>query len=323
MIATLVAATLLAAGPQQVCGITDKRLSEISGLAATATGYVVVNDGSDDADRRRIFFLDRDCEVSRTVKYPSRPRDTEDLAVGPDGTVWVADIGDNSRTRTTIALWRLEPGGRKPELIRMAYPDGAHDAEAMLSTPGGTPIIVTKTAGSAGVYVPDGLLSTGKTTTLRLAGSVSLPSTATSNPFGLPGRMVITGGAVSPDGRRAVLRTYADAFEFDVPDGDVVEAITKGKPRETPLPDEPQGESIAYSPDGTSLLTVSEVNQPPANVLRYPLIVPSPPASPAPVAVVAPPDRSPRFPAGALFTGGVLLLAAAALAVGLILRRRR
>ena len=34
-------------------------------------------------------------------------------------------------------------------------------------------------------------------------------------PFSFAGRLLITGGAVSLDGRFAVLRTYADAFEFD------------------------------------------------------------------------------------------------------------
>ena len=57
---------------------------------------------------------------------------------------------------------------------------------------------------------------------------------------------------MSPDGTRIVLRTYADAFEWDVPDGDIVTAVTTGKPRVTPLADE-FGESIAYTPDGEDL----------------------------------------------------------------------
>ena len=49
---------------------------------------------------------------------------------------------------------------------------------------------------------------------------------------------------------RVALRTYTAAYEWDVPDGDVVKAITTATPRITPLPDEPQGESIAYTADG-------------------------------------------------------------------------
>jgi hypothetical protein len=141
---------------------------------------------------------------------------------------------------------------------------------------------------------------------------------------------MITGGAVSPDGRWVVLRTYADAFEFDVPGGDLVRAVTSGTPRAMPLPDEPQGESITYSPDGTALLTVSEATDQPADLLRYPLA--DRPATAAPTAAIptttaaAPPvtvaARRDRVPAGALLTGAVLIVAAAALGLAVARRRR-
>ena len=96
------AATAGTAAGTPVCQVRDDRLREISGMVATDDGYVVINDGADDEARRRIFFLDQRCAVVRTVSFPSRPRDTEDLAIGRDGTIWVADIGDNDRSRPTI-----------------------------------------------------------------------------------------------------------------------------------------------------------------------------------------------------------------------------
>ncbi|MCO1598946.1 hypothetical protein M8C17_27715 [Micromonospora sp. RHAY321] len=266
-----------------VCEVRDDRLTEISGMAATDTGYVVVNDGADSEANRRIFFLDRRCAVVRTVGYPSRPRDTEDLAVGPDGTVWVADIGDNDRSRETVALWRLAPDADRPVLHRMTYPDGPHDAEALLIDAGGRPLIITKGGGSVSLYAPATALRPAATTPLAPVGQVDLPNSTTSNPYSFLGRGVVTGAANAPDGRRVVLRSYADAFEYDVPDGDVVAALTTGTPRVTPLPDEPQGESITYSRDGRSLLTVSESADQPAGtrptVLRYPAST-APAASP-------------------------------------------
>ncbi|WP_107076278.1 hypothetical protein [Micromonospora sp. MH33] len=124
----------------------DSRLTEISGMVATDDGFVVVNDSADEEPRRRIFFLDRECAVVRTVPYPSRPRDTEDLAMGVDGTIWAADIGDNNRSRQAIAVWTLAPGADRPVLHRMTYPDGPHDAEALLLTGDGRPLIVTNRA---------------------------------------------------------------------------------------------------------------------------------------------------------------------------------
>ncbi|SIQ92417.1 esterase-like activity of phytase family protein [Micromonospora avicenniae] len=272
-----------AAPGERACEVRDPRLTELSGMVATDDGFVMINDGADDEARRRIFFLDRDCAVVRAVPYPTRPLDTEDLAVGADGTVWVADVGDNDRSRETIAVWKLAPGADRPVLHRMRYPDGPHDAEAMLVTGDGRPVVVTKF--SANLYAPTAALRPGVTVPLAKVGQVKLPASTTSNPYGLLGRSAVTGAATAPDGRRVVLRTYADAFEFDVADGDVIAALTGGTPRATPLPDEPQGESVSYSPDGRSLLTVSETADQPAGtrptVLRYPLTAAAPSGSPA------------------------------------------
>ena len=332
--------------PRATCRITDDRLVELSGLVTTPGGYVVVNDGADDASGRRIFYLDQRCKVVRTVKYPSRPRDTEDLAQAPDGTLYVGDIGDNGQNRETVALWRLTPGARTPKIFRLAYPDGPHDAEALLAGADGTPVIVTKDPVTAGVYVPDGPPRAGTTTPLRRAGSVSVPMTGTSNPFGFAGHVVITGGAVSADGTRAALRTYADAFVYDVPDGDLIRALTGGSPRQIALPDEPQGESIAFSPDGTALVTVSELADRPAGtaipLLRYPLsgLAPAaaPPASspaagpatssPSPSAAVPAPAAAAQpggggLPTGAVIAGVALLGGALCLLVAVLTRRRR
>lgn len=281
-----------------MCQVRDSRLNEISGMAATDTGFVVVNDSADEEPRRRIFFLDADCTVVRTVRYPSRPRDTEDLAIDADGTVWVADIGDNDRSRQTVALWKLPPDGTRPVLHRMTYPDGPHDAEALLFDRD-RPIIVTKQAGAAGLYAPAGDLKPGATVPLERVGQASLPGTTTSNPFSFPGRAVVTGAATAQDRRRVALRTYADAFEFDVADGDVISALTSGIPRIVPLPDEPQGESITYSRDGRFLLTVSEAADQPAGtkptILRYPVPAIAPATSQVAGTAPTAADRSESF----------------------------
>ena len=83
---------------------------------------------------------------------------------------------------------------------------------------------------------------------LEKAGEFSLPKSTTPNRFAAAGRLTITGAARSPDGKRIAVRTYADAFEWDVQDGDLVKTLTTGTPRMTPLED-PFGEAIAYSTD--------------------------------------------------------------------------
>ncbi|WP_213454439.1 NHL repeat-containing protein [Rhizomonospora bruguierae] len=333
-------AAAAAAGPQRLCTITDDRVDEPSGLGLVPGGYVTMNDSSDLASHRKIFFLDHRCRVTRVVGYPSRPRDPEDLAVTPDGTVWVGDIGDNDRSRQTVALWRLRRGAQAPTLYRLTYPDRAHDAEALVVTPAGQVFIITKDPLTPIVYTPSGPLRAGGTTPMKRLGTVTLPATDTSNPFGFAGRAVVTGAALAPGGDRVVIRTYADAFEFPVRDGDVAGALTgTARPARVPLPDEPQGEAVTYGADGRWLLTLSEkgpAGKPPT-ILRYPSALPPGPATTPPATAPSTPtatasprtvgaaDRSPAGPARWLppLGVGVVGVAAAGLVAVIVLRTGR
>jgi hypothetical protein len=289
-------ASVAATGPgQTVCTINDRQLVELSGMAATANGYVVENDSNSNGDAIRVFFLDSQCRRKSAVNYPTRARDPEDLALQADGTIWVADTGDNplNPSRENIGLWRVPAGGTgKITLYHFTYPsgDGPHDAEALLLGSDNSPIFVTKAVtGPAGIYVPTGQLDpSGKAVPLKKVGQFQPQRTGTDNPVGVPGQNTVTGGAKSPDGKRVALRTYSDAYEWDVPDGDVIKAITGSKPRITPLPGEPLGEAIAYSPDGSSFLTVADQTGP-VKILRYRPAVATTVPTRAPGGVASPP----------------------------------
>lgn len=273
---------------KKVCGLADNRLTEISGMVATGSGYTVVNNGSGLDSHKKIFILDSKCAVSKTVSFSGNgANDPEDLAVAKDGTLWVADIGDSDKSRDTIALWKLAKGSTNPVIYRLSYPDGKHDAGALVMGANGIPVIVTKDATTPRLYSPVGALQTNKIVKLQKVGTLTLPKTTTSNPLAAPGRLVVTGGAVSPDGSKVTLRTYADAVEFDVTNGNLVDSIVKGVPRVTPLPDEPRGEAITYSADGTTFVTVSQTAQATdgsnPTLLRYTPAVPTASKSPATV----------------------------------------
>src|SRR5262249_20313262 len=112
--------------------------------------------------------------------------------------------------------------------------------------------------------------------------------TNTPNGLGVVGNMVVTGGANSPDRKKVALRTYSDAYEWDVPDSDVVKAITNTTrpPRVTALPGEIGGEAIAYSLDGKAFYTVNDVENSTdtATILTY---VPAAAARPSPAVPAA------------------------------------
>ncbi|MFD1151818.1 hypothetical protein, partial [Saccharothrix hoggarensis] len=239
-----------------VCAVTDPRLEELSGLASDGAQWFAVNDS--DNGRLLIQVLDRNCAITRTITTPNNPFDVEDLALAPDGTLWAADTGDNGKTRETVALHAISPDGTA-RLYRLTYPDGKHDAEALLLDGAGIPHIITKeTIGSPLVYRPVSGLNEGAPTPMEQVARVPISgSSTTGGPLtnSVVTRLV-TGAAMARDGKVAALRTYTDAYLFPVPDGDLARAL-ESDPVRVPLAGEPQGEAIAFDPDGT-LLSASE-----------------------------------------------------------------
>jgi hypothetical protein len=254
------------AGPSVQCQITDPRLPEVSGLVALGDRVLAMNDGGDQV---AVHLLDAACQVIDVHTAAVDPYDPEDLAVAADGTVWLADTGDNNATRTTVALLALRTDGTTG-VYRLAYPDGAHDAEALLLAPDGTPYLVTKEVlGASGVYSPASPLVDGGTAALARVAGVTMTLTGTEGgPVGRAGQLLVTGGAVSADGRRLALRTYTDAHVWSLAGEDVVGALA-ADPVTIPLPPSPQGEAISFSADGLALLVASEGL--PSDLTRVPL----------------------------------------------------
>jgi hypothetical protein len=157
------AAPVEAAPPTTRCQISDPRLAELSGLVAVGDQMLAVNDGGEQAT---VHLLDAACQVVDVHTAAVDPYDPEDLALGADGTVWLADTGDNNVNRPTVALIALRPDGTTG-VYRLTYPDGPHDAEALLLAPDGTPYLVTKEVlGASAVYRPASALVDGGTVAL-------------------------------------------------------------------------------------------------------------------------------------------------------------
>jgi hypothetical protein len=273
---------------QPVCNV-DASLGGLTGLVATASGgYAVVNKAN--TYTMKVYLLDNKCQRTGSVTYTGNPnggaRDPRDL-ISPDGaTFWVADTGDDIQnpSRPTIALWKLPANGTKGTMYHFTYPDGAHPADAMLLNGDGTPIFVTRVAsGPSGIYVPDGQMVPLTPVKLKKVGQFTPQHTGTDNKLGPVGEQSVTGGAVAPDGKHVALRTLSDAYEWSVPDGDVVKALTTTNPVITPLPSEPDGEAITYSRDGKSFLSLtSQASGDTWSILSYtPAVAPSPTKSAA------------------------------------------
>ncbi|TYP83682.1 hypothetical protein [Blastococcus xanthinilyticus] len=306
--------------PTVRCSITDPRLAELSGLVVVGDQMLALNDGGEQVT---VLGLDGDCTVIDVQTAPVDPYDPEDLAVGPDGTVWIADTGDNGADRATVALHVLRPGG-VPSLYRLTYPDGPHDAEALLMAPDGTPYVVTKEVlGASGVYRPAGPLVDGGTVALERVAAVNLTLTGTpGGPVGRAGQLMVTGGAVAADGSALALRTYTDAYVWPLAGSDVAGALG-GDPVHIPLPESPQGEAISFAADGKALLVASEglpsaVTVVPLPAAAVPAVAAAEPSGP-PLPSFADLARSDRSP----ITAALIAAAVATVVVWLGSRLRR
>lgn len=265
---SLVVAALTAAAtpatPAQLCTLQDPRLTESSGLAVSGATLYTHNDSGDGP---RFFALDRGCRTVATYTLVGAGAvDWEDMARGA-GALWLGDIGDNGSSRASVVVYRVPEPGSRPAVQRVAasayrfrYEDGPHDAEALLVHPGtGQLFVVTKTyTGTAGVYAAPQHPSLHAVNVLTGVGTLRLrPSGTAGGPLGVVGQLAVTGGDVSADGERVVVRTYTDAYEWTVTGGDLAGAFA-GSPSRTSLPATDQGEAISYDSDGRSWITTSE-----------------------------------------------------------------
>ncbi|MFM7617670.1 MAG: hypothetical protein ACKO72_09480 [Actinomycetes bacterium] len=253
--------------------LVDPALVEISGIAASRTTAGVWWVHNDSGDTARVFALDDTGAVRATLTLPGVTAiDFEDLAVG-EGPIagvnhlYVGDIGDNAAVRPEILVHRMvEPSvpltGSTTgtvtgvETLRLAYPDGPHDAEALAIDPVSHSILViTKSlaGGAQTVYRASTATAPGATVTMTVAGTVTTTT-------GLAG--AITGADLTRDGLQLAVRTYGGvrvvARNADLPLDRFVAGATGSVSCTGPVPAEIQGEAIGFRADGRGYVTVSE-----------------------------------------------------------------
>jgi hypothetical protein len=240
-------------------------LTESSGLAASQRHegvYWTMNDGGAPV----LFAFDRSGVARGKVRVTGvKVVDWEGLSLGPGPVkgrsyLYIGDIGDNALRRKSITVYRVEEpdlddAATKPaEAIRLTYPDGPHDAEALAVHPRtGDLYVVIKSRERNGVYKAAAPLSTKRVNRLKHIADANLPGGALLTL--MVGR--VTGGDISPDGRRVVLCDYLQGWEASVPGSDF-DRVWKAKWRSIGLGARGQGEGIAYSSDGRSVLATSE-----------------------------------------------------------------
>jgi len=261
--------------PAHLANLEYQPIKESSGIAASRRNPNLFWTHNDSGDEPFIYSFDRRGKHRGVWRVlGAKAVDWEDMAIGPgpnrgESYLYLGDIGNNSKTRAEMIVYRVvEPSissidsssskqnprtTQRADVIRLRYPDGKHNSEALLVHPStGDLYVLTKVSGeAAGVYKAKGPLSKSEVTTLVRVGEARFPNALMG---------VITGGDISPDGRHIILCDYLEAFELvwsDKP-GIAFDTIWKRPLIPVDIGARQQGEAVCYSADGMALFATSE-----------------------------------------------------------------
>jgi len=286
---------LVIEGQQKLFSIESKLLSELSGaVRANGEGWWVANDGGHQAE---VYRISEDGQVTHQLKLPGvRNLDWEDLAAFEwEGRrfLLIADTGDNDAIRPEVGLWILPepnlaalseikttPISITPRLlryIRLSYPDGARDVEAVsVDHQAGQVIFLSKRDTQAHLYVlpvsammqPDArkishqrLTPIYLTTASGMAKSFYVPALANLLKWVVT-RPTALSSVVLPDGKttRYAVLTYSYLYLFHRDENESIQLAFERPARVIRLSPGglPQAEAVALSADGSQVTVFSE-----------------------------------------------------------------
>lgn len=250
--------------------VISDEITELSGVAASprAAGRLWVHDDSGGGNTLYAIAAADGAYEGKIEVVEADNEDWEDLAIGPCpdedcGCLYIADAGSSDGSRTNGILWVVP----EPDLadgltvaataIPFSWPDGGHDAEALLVDPlSGETLLVTKEpTGPAGIYTfPQAPPHSTGGLTLEKVGEIDLSTVGASE-------TAVTGGAVSPGGERVALRTDEDLLVFTV-GADGLAAALSHVPVHLDAPKAQNGEAVTFSADGSALYLINEGSTP-------------------------------------------------------------
>ncbi len=246
-------------------GYLPSSLRESSGVAASRRQEGVLWSHNDSNNENRIYAINlQGVELATFRVKDAENRDWEDIAIGPcpkrnGDCLYIADTGDNLHRRETVSIYVIP----EPEIsfsergllrdtehiqkIDLRYEDGPQDVEAMAVGPRGEILLVTK-----GRREP---IHTYVISRLQLLAGPETIARSRTDPGIQRLRMLgrwVTGAAISPSGKRAVLRTYTELFFYTYDESGSL--VHHGDPCFIGA-SEPQGEGVDFLDENTVILT--------------------------------------------------------------------
>jgi hypothetical protein len=237
--------------------LTGAILKEASGIVDSRTipGYLWVEE--DGGNPPQIYLLKHDGTYTDSVMIiGATNRDWEDITIGPGPTdgksyIYIADIGDNNASYADASIYRFaEPAAgvhavSDYEKITFTYPDGAHDAEALLVDDQTKAIyIITKRETEGRIYK---LAYPQSTSTIGVAEYVS-SLTYTG----------VVSSSLGSDGKELIVKNYTDVYYYSRKNNEPLSATLARTPAKLGYQLEAQGEAIAFAADKSGFFTLSE-----------------------------------------------------------------
>lgn len=291
----------------EVSVLADERIVESSGLAVSRRFEDVAYTVNDSGNEPLIFAVSvASGKTLGVTELRGEFIDIEALSLDSEGRLWIADTGDNQGQRPESALYAIdEPGTESgtvtPERYPLRYSDWPPDIEALAIHPDtGVKYLIDKGFLTGEVYEVPSDQAPGEVAVLEPVA------------HGLP--PLVTDAAFSPDGSAIAVRTYVTVHDVD-PETWKVRSSTR-------LPDQKQGETIAFEGDGSTYLIGSEGAQ--SSLLRLSWDGHVASDGPAETAVTAsePPDADQR-PIPTAFIWAIAVVAAVSVLVAAAVARRR
>ncbi|WP_276503484.1 hypothetical protein [Terrimonas pollutisoli] len=237
--------------------LTPGMVDEASGIADSKlnSGYIWVEQDSGNPNDLALLSFTGLLHKKINVK-PAINRDWEDIVLAPGPLtgkeyIYIADIGDNSLAASAYSIYRFpEPSASvdtvyEVDKISFNYPDGPHDAEAMLVDHTTKDIyIITKQDASSRIYKLAYPQNIAGNNTAVLAGTL---------PFN-----GVTSAAISPDEQELLVKTYSKLYHWHKTKTQTIEQALSTSPSTIGYQFEPQGEAICFKNDNKGFFTLSE-----------------------------------------------------------------
>ncbi len=246
--------------PVQLGVIEDESIDESSGLARSHTRPGAFWTHNDSGDRPRLFLIDGKGRTLATFRVRgAKATDWEDMcSYQIDGSSYLAvgDIGDNARKRSSVQIYLIkEPrfNGDAPadgelnvvRTITCKYETGPTDCESIAFDPHErTILLMSKRLGLRSAVFEVPLADESEKVTARVIATVGVPAPTSMD--------------ISVDGRRAIVLTYGNGFEFTRRATESWSDAFERAPRGITMPTRRQGEAICYGADDRSLYLTSE-----------------------------------------------------------------